>query len=179
MASFMKSIVLDRVTGGESYRTRSVVATLIEGTIRFLQFVFGIAVIGLYAQDVHRTQKKGGSQDSKWIYATVVGSLSAIVALVYVLVPHILARPTSRARRQLPMFAIDSVFVILWLTQFGMFAKIFITADHKRMRRAVFVDLVNLVFWMITATWCGIRWWKGSNSQQGREKSIDDGESMA
>lgn len=49
------------------YSTGSIVGTLFECCIRFLQFVFGIAVIGLYAQDVDRARKHGDSQDSRWV----------------------------------------------------------------------------------------------------------------
>lgn len=49
------------------YSTGSIIGTLFECCIRFLQFVFGIAVIGLYAQDVDRARKHGDSQDSRWV----------------------------------------------------------------------------------------------------------------
>ena len=54
-------------------------------TLRFVQFVFGITVIGLYATDINTARKEGKGADSKWTYAVVVGALSALTALVYVI----------------------------------------------------------------------------------------------
>lgn len=53
--------------------------------LRFLQFIFAIAVLGLYGQDLHSMHKAGLKRDSRWIYAEVVGAFSAFTALVYVL----------------------------------------------------------------------------------------------
>lgn len=53
--------------------------------LRFLQFVFAIAVLGLYGTDINSARKAGISVPSKWVYAEVIGSLSALTALVYCL----------------------------------------------------------------------------------------------
>lgn len=69
---------------------------------------------------------------------------------------------------------------ILWLVLFGIFAKLYITVDEertakddglRRMHHAVWVDLVNLSFWMITAAWCGLRWWRGGRETRQQEKN--------
>jgi len=52
--------------------------------LRFLQLAFAIAVIGLYATDLSNARKQHKYQDSKWIYAVVVATLSAFTSLVYV-----------------------------------------------------------------------------------------------
>ena len=52
-------------------------------TLRFLQFIFGITVIGLYATDLHAAHKAGKYSDSKWGYAVAVATLGAVTALVY------------------------------------------------------------------------------------------------
>ncbi|WEW55972.1 hypothetical protein PRK78_001407 [Emydomyces testavorans] len=164
----IKSLVIDGVR--KRYSPGNVITTLLESCIRFLQFVFGIAVIGLYAQDVDRARKAGlpMSPVSKWIYATVIGSLSSIAAIIYILLPCAAHRPLSSFRiLQLPCLAFDSLMFVLWLVLFGMFAKMYIAVDYKRdaglkrMHHAVWVDLVNLSFWAITAVWCGLRWWRG------------------
>ena len=54
-------------------------------TLRFLQFVFGVAVIGLYATDLHAAHKAHKYTDSKWGYAVAIATLSAITALVYMI----------------------------------------------------------------------------------------------
>ena len=52
---------------------------------RFLQFVFALAVLGLYGQDLNNAHKAGVPSDSKWVYAVVVGAFSAVTSLVYLL----------------------------------------------------------------------------------------------
>ncbi|EEP78879.1 predicted protein [Uncinocarpus reesii 1704] len=174
----IKSLVIDGVK--KRYSPGNIVTTLLECCIRFLQFVFGIAVIGLYAQDVNHARKAGlpmGSV-SKWIYATVVGSLSSIAAIIYILLPCAAQRPLSSFRiLQLPCLAFDSLMFILWLVVFGIFAKMYVSVDDKkdpslkRMHHAVWVDLVNLSFWTITAVWCGLRWWRGDRAAKQEVKN--------
>lgn len=93
------------------------------------------------------------------------------------------------AKLQLPRFAWEFVLCVLWLTLFGIFGKLYIgvypsdsTSDSSkrdtttssisttgelgdaskinRMRHAVWVDLVNLVFWAVTASWALLKWLK-------------------
>lgn len=52
--------------------------------LRFLQFVFGITVIGLYAQDLRKAHKEHKYTDSKWAYATAVGTIGAASALALI-----------------------------------------------------------------------------------------------
>lgn len=68
---FFRSLVIDGVR--KRYNPGNIITTILECCIRFLQFVFGIAVIGLYAQDVDRARKAGLSMSpvSKWVRTTV------------------------------------------------------------------------------------------------------------
>lgn len=54
-------------------------------TLRFLQFVFAVAVLGLYGTELSHARKTHTGDYSKWVYAEVVGVLSALTCLVYVL----------------------------------------------------------------------------------------------
>ncbi len=63
----------------------SSVAFIINAVLRFLQFVFAIAVIGLYGTDISNARKGHEHQDSRWVYAMVVATLSAITCLVFVI----------------------------------------------------------------------------------------------
>ena len=56
---------------------------IINAVLRFLQFVFAIAVIGLYGTDIGNARKGHEHQDSRWIYAEVVAALSALTCLVF------------------------------------------------------------------------------------------------
>ena len=42
-------------------------------------------MIGLYTTDIKNARKDSKGADSKWTYAVVVGALSAVTALVYVI----------------------------------------------------------------------------------------------
>lgn len=53
--------------------------------LRFLQFIFAVAVLGLYGTELSNARKNHTGDYSKWVYAEVVGVLSAVTCLVYVL----------------------------------------------------------------------------------------------
>jgi len=129
-------------------------ATAVRLVLRFFQFVLGIAVIGLYAQDLDRARKAGSYADSKWVFATVTGTLSAIWALL-MLVPRAAA---------FPLFFGDALIWLFWLVVFGIFGKMYIKEDPEnvghgdgpgiqRMKNAVWVDLINMLLWLVTAAW--------------------------
>lgn len=116
--------------------------------------LFGIVVIGLYAQDLNHAHKEGKYSDGKWVFATVVGSLSAITALVYIIVLF-LASNLSIAL----LFAWDFIIFVLWAAVFGIFGKMYIGTKVEmepgiqRMKNAVWIDLVNMLLWFISAVW--------------------------
>lgn len=120
--------------------------------LRFLQFVFAITVIGLYAQDLKKAHKEHKYSDSKWGYATAVGTIGAVSAMV-------LAWPA------LAMWAWgwDLVVFILFTALFGLFGNMYIHENAegdggiKRMKRAVWIDLINMLLWLITAVYGLVR----------------------
>lgn len=101
---FMKKLAFDAVRN--RYSTGSVLSTLVEGSIRFLQFVLAVAVIGLYAQDLVRAKSNGDSLDSKWV------SLSLLL-LVPLQSPssvlhHISILPMQQTEPDQGMYVLDS-----------------------------------------------------------------------
>lgn len=50
-----------------------------------LQFIFAVAVLGLYGTELSDARRNHTGDYSKWVYAEVVGVLSAVTCLVYVL----------------------------------------------------------------------------------------------
>lgn len=88
----------------------------------------------------------------------------------------------------LPQFAWEFVVTVLWLTLFGIFGKMYIgvhpsdssssssssktdmtsalgdASKINRMRHAVWIDIINLVFWVMTASWVLVRWLKSRRS---------------
>ncbi|KAL8901927.1 MAG: hypothetical protein Q9207_004950 [Kuettlingeria erythrocarpa] len=134
--------------------------------LRFLQFVFAITVIGLYAQDLNKGYRGGLYSDSKWGFATATGVIGAVSALV-------LIWPA------LSMWAWgwDFVVFILFTAVFGLFAKIFIheyAGDNgaiKRLKRAVWIDLINMLLWFVTFVYGVVRFFffrKGKSQFTGR-----------
>ena len=45
----------------------TLLSTIFETGLRFLQLIFGVAVIGLYAQDIDRGRKAGAAADPRWV----------------------------------------------------------------------------------------------------------------
>jgi hypothetical protein len=149
------------------------------------QFAFGLAVIGLYSQDITAARNKGDSAPSRWVYAVVVGFLSTSSALVYLVLGwwwQKRSKPALAVRENLflPLFAWETVLVILWLVVFGVFGEMYIGVYHvggndggeakvTRMRRAVWVVLTCLVMWAGSAGWKGLRWWKAKGRKESGE----------
>ncbi|KAJ5665516.1 uncharacterized protein N7477_007964 [Penicillium maclennaniae] len=168
----------------------SKVMGMVISALRFFQFVFGLAVIGLYGQDVHHDKAKD-TWHARWVFALIVGFLATSTAAIYMIVPFLTKKVNYRpsAKLQLPRFAWEFVLCVLWLTLFGIFGKLYIgiyvsdsssesgkrdtttssttttselgdASKINRMRHAVWVDLTNLVFWAVTASWALLKWLK-------------------
>ncbi|OJD14349.1 hypothetical protein AJ78_05284 [Emergomyces pasteurianus Ep9510] len=177
----IKALILDGVR--KRYSAGSTISTVVGCAIRFLQFVFGIAVIGLYAQDLVRQHKDGKSYDPKWTYATALGTISSFSAVIYFTIPLVMPALSLLPSVNLPSLVYDSIISILWLTLFGIFGKMYITkhaaegdVDTIRMKHSVWVDLANLALWTSTAAWAGVRWWKSGKGRRESEKESEMGE---
>jgi len=141
----LKDRVLDRSGNG------GIGGAVVRLVLRFLQFVFAITVAGLYGVDLARAHDAGVGADGKWVYAEVVAGLSAATVLIYgalFFVPSHL------------LFAWDWVLFILWTALFGLFGNIYIHAHPTpeqsgqiRMKHAVWIDLVNMLLWFVTAVY--------------------------
>ncbi|KNG84580.1 hypothetical protein ANOM_007895 [Aspergillus nomiae NRRL 13137] len=143
--------------------------------LHFLELVFGLTVVGLYGRDVRAAHKNGDAQNAKWVYALVTGALGAGTGLVYLGYGVVMVKldKLGRERRMvgsLGRLAWGFVLVVLWLVVFGVFGGMYIgvhgegseeeVEKTKRMRHAVWVDLVNLVFWVGGMVIEGLRWWR-------------------
>ncbi|KAL4920857.1 hypothetical protein BDW62DRAFT_175425 [Aspergillus aurantiobrunneus] len=160
-------------TTSKSAKAKALAST----ALAILQFAFGLAVIGLYSQDINSARNNGDSAPSRWVYAVVTAFLSTVTATVYLVLGwwwKKRSKPAFSARGGLflPLFVWEGVLVILWLVVFGIFGEMYIGVYHvggqeggdakvTRMRRAVWIDLACLVFWVVSAAWRGVRWWKG------------------
>ncbi|KAH9892251.1 hypothetical protein F4778DRAFT_784617 [Xylariomycetidae sp. FL2044] len=124
---------------------------------RALQFIFAIVVIGLYGHRVDNDRKAGNPQSAAWVYAVLVAGLSCITCLIYSI-------PLGLIKVQ-RLFAWDLILFVLWLAVFGTFAALFLHREGDEyqgtsvstMRHAVWVDLVNAIFWILTGVWGFVR----------------------
>ncbi|EEH42541.1 uncharacterized protein PADG_07361 [Paracoccidioides brasiliensis Pb18] len=177
-----KTLILNGVR--KRYSVGSTVGTVVGCFLRFLQFVFGIAVIGLYAQDLLQQHKDGKPYDPKWTYATALGTLSSFFAIIYFIIPLVISGPLALLPRfNLPNLMLDSIISILWLTLFGIFGKLYISkeategdVDLIRMKHAVWVDMANLALWTATAVWAGVRFWKCGKGSRAEKKDSEMGQ---
>ena len=96
--------------------------------IRFLQFVFGLTVIGLYGQDVRHDHIDEHTWSPKWVYAVATAFLATMTTVVHFILPCCLRRlkAASKTSLHLPQFCWEFVLCVLWLTLFGIFGKMYI-----------------------------------------------------
>ncbi|KAF7193774.1 hypothetical protein HII31_04843 [Pseudocercospora fuligena] len=153
--------VLDKVVDRDG--SGGLIGGIIRLILRFLQFVLAITVAGLYGTDLHHGSQAGVAADGKWVFAEVVAGMAAVTVLVYGVLKFIPGEFT---------FWWDWILFILWTALFGLFGKIYIPADptpeqhgQQRMKSAVWVDLVNMLLWFITAVWTTIVFFRRRNNR--------------
>ncbi|EKD14402.1 uncharacterized protein L3040_008237 [Drepanopeziza brunnea f. sp. 'multigermtubi'] len=123
---------------------------------RVVQMALALTVCGLYGVDLNRARQAGKYSDGKWVYAEVTGALAAATAVAY-LIPLASRVPFA--------FVWDSVLFVLWIALFGLFGKMYLdedpegNADLRRMKHAVWVDLVNALLWLLSAVGMAVFWW--------------------
>lgn len=123
----------------------------ISRVLRALQLIFAAVVAGLYGTDLAHFTNTHAHADAEWIYAEFVAAVSAVTSLIFILVSSI----------HVAWSVLDMTIFVLWLAQVGVFGTIFYptvrpeytgsTTSVSRMRAAVWVDLVNMVLWLLTA----------------------------
>lgn len=130
--------------------------------IHIVQLALGLTICGLYGQDLTNARNHGVYQDSKWIFAVVVGALSAVTAVVY-LIPG--------ALRFWAVWVWDLIMFILSIALFGTFGKLYIHENPEgdsgiqRMKNAVWVDLVSALLWLLLAVGAAGYWWGHKDSR--------------
>ncbi|KAF2215089.1 hypothetical protein CERZMDRAFT_35515 [Cercospora zeae-maydis SCOH1-5] len=146
---------LDKARDGHG----GLIGAIARGTLRFLQFILALTVAGLYGVDLDNGRKAGVPADGKWVYAEVVAGFAAVTVLVYAATYTMSFHPF--------LFGWDWLLFILWTALFGLFGNIYIDANptpeqhgQRRMKNAVWVDLVNMLLWLITAAWLSLRFFR-------------------
>ncbi|KAG5954472.1 hypothetical protein E4U58_007591 [Claviceps cyperi] len=122
-------------------------------------FALALAVCGLYGQDL-----SSNHHNSKWVYAVVVGSLSAITCVIYFI-------PALLRHSGIIGAGWNFILFILWIALFGVFGSLFIHENPegnggiRRMKNAVWVDLVSALLWLASAIGAAFYWWKYRDHQ--------------
>lgn len=147
-------------TSSNSYRHLSAAYRFltISHALRTLQLIFAIIIAGLYGVDLAHFTEIHAHADAEWIYAEFVATISAFTCLIFSFMTSI----------HVAWSVLDAAIFVLWLAQVGIFGSIFYptvrseytgsTLSISRMRAAVWIDLVNMVLWLLTAVlriaWC-------------------------
>lgn len=132
-----------------------VVHTIGKVIVRSLQFVLALTVAGIYGNHVDNQRKNNNPANPAFTFAVVVGGLSCTSAIIFNI-------PKVKAYH---VFAWDWLMTIFWLAIFGKFAAVFLPLDPnnpkasyestntQQMKNVVWVDLINMFLWFITATY--------------------------
>ncbi|CAJ2502653.1 Uu.00g100470.m01.CDS01 [Anthostomella pinea] len=133
--------------------------TWLRWAARGLQFILALIVVGLYAHRVDKDRRANSPQSVAWVYAVFVSGLSCITCVVFAI-----PSPFWRSHR---LFAWDLFLSTLWIAVFGTFARVFLPlkagdpeyegTDVRVMRGAVWLDLVNAIFWLGTGVYGCLR----------------------
>lgn len=127
-------------------------------------FILALTTCGLYGKDLQRAHHHGVYSDSKWIYAVVVGSMSAVTCVAY-FIPFVLRVAGIGAAIW------NLILFILWIALFGVFGKMYINEKAEgdggiqRMKNAVWVDLTSALLWLIAAGAAMGYWLKNRDSR--------------
>ncbi|KIW04477.1 uncharacterized protein PV09_04236 [Verruconis gallopava] len=125
-------------------------------TFRFLQFVLGLVIFGVYCADIVNAKENYASPSAAWILASTLGGLNAVSALLYLL-------PFFHSYL---FFWWDWIIVTLHAGIIGVFGKAFIAhktpeqnpkvfktlgPDFARERSTAYVDCGSGILWTATA----------------------------
>ncbi|KAI1464918.1 uncharacterized protein F4812DRAFT_144616 [Daldinia caldariorum] len=147
----IKSLVT-RFGKGAATKQVYIYETWLRWIARGIQFALAIVVCGLYGRRVDHDRRHDNGQSPAWVYALLVAGLSCITCLLYA-IPNPFGRLQSHR-----LFAWDLILFVLWIAVFGTFAAIFLKREEDEyqgtsvtlMKCAVWIDLVNCVFWLCT-----------------------------
>lgn len=147
-------------------------STILHLILRLLQLVQALVVIGYYGTYLNRAMKADKYADGKWvrsaetippefcrlistlqIFAVVVGSISAFVALMYGIAEALLFK-----RQVGYVFVFDIVILILWAVLTALFGTMYFSEnvemdkDIQKMKTAAIFNAIGLSLWCTSAT---------------------------
>ncbi|KZL71786.1 hypothetical protein CI238_02422 [Colletotrichum incanum] len=150
---------------------------------RGLQFLFALIACGFYGNRVDADRKDDDGFSPEWILAITVAGASAVTAVLFVAATPLGAIPFIGSRIKIfktyRAFAWDLILFIAWIVVFGIFAAIFLKRDSEDsykgsktgvMKVAVWIDLVNAIFWFVSGVYGCIKTFLGDKTDQMTDK---------
>ncbi|GKT48710.1 uncharacterized protein ColSpa_08891 [Colletotrichum spaethianum] len=150
---------------------------------RGLQFLFALIACGFYGNRVDADRKDDDGFSPEWILAITVAGASAVTAVLFVAATPLGAIPFIGSKIKIfktyRAFAWDLILSIAWIVVFGIFAAIFLKRDSEDsykgsktsvMKVAVWIDLVNAIFWLISGVYGCIKTFLGDKTNQMTDK---------
>ncbi|GKT64086.1 uracil phosphoribosyltransferase [Colletotrichum tofieldiae] len=150
---------------------------------RGLQFLFALIACGFYGNRVDADSKDDDGFSPEWILAITVAGASAVTAVLFVAATPLGALPFIGSRIKIfktyRAFAWDLILFIAWIVIFGIFAAIFLKRDSEDsykgsktgvMKVAVWIDLVNAIFWFVSGVYGCIKTFLGDKADQMTDK---------
>ncbi|GJC88503.1 hypothetical protein ColLi_11341 [Colletotrichum liriopes] len=150
---------------------------------RGLQFLFALIACGFYGNRVDADSKDDDGFSPEWILAITVAGASAVTAVLFVAATPLGALPFIGSRIKIfktyRAFAWDLILFIAWIVVFGIFAAIFLKRDSEDsykgsktgvMKVAVWIDLVNAIFWFVSGVYGCIKTFLGDKADQMTDK---------
>ncbi|KAG7137045.1 hypothetical protein HYQ46_008619 [Verticillium longisporum] len=118
-----------------------------------------------------------------WLFAVIVGGLSAVTAVAFLAAAPLSAIPVVGSRIKMVKtyraFAWDATLFVAWIVVFGIMAGIFLGRDSDdpykgastgAMKTAVWVDLVNAIFWAVSGAYGCFKTFLGEKADQATDK---------
>jgi hypothetical protein len=151
---------------------------IVHSVVRFFQFIFAITILALYGVDITNQRNANGHADGRWVYGLVVALLSAITALIFmvpffktykafgwdVLLLYVFAHYIFRDVG--PWLTVFKSF--FWVIVFGIFGHLYIPTspyNDSRERSAVWIDLINMLLWLISALFGLLMFFRSRNGK--------------
>ncbi|KAK4938636.1 hypothetical protein LTR66_015074 [Elasticomyces elasticus] len=100
--------------------------------MRFVQVILASTVVGLYGKRLKPASEANVYMDSKWVYATVVGSFSLISAILFMFTSYL-----NQYRAISLLWVWEIVLFILWIPVVGISQALYANANWEMQGAAV------------------------------------------
>lgn len=134
--------------------------------VRGLQFLFGLIIVGIYGVRVGDGQKNPDDASAAWWFGMIVAVIACISSLILAFTAPFGA--VSKKFKVHYLFGWDLGLCFLWIIVFGIFMQLFHSrssddsykgSSTSLQKAAAWLDLVNVLLWLISGIYGGIKTW--------------------